>query len=62
MLLVHGDTHRYRVDRPLRDPSNGAPLATFTRVGVFGSPEMNWVRVRVSEEAGRIRFVVTPGS
>jgi len=62
VLLVHGDSHRYRVDRPPRDPESGAALANFTRVGVFGSPEMNWVRVRVSEEAGRVRFEVTPGN
>ena len=62
MLLVHGDTHRYRVDQPLRDPDGGTPLANFTRVEVFGYPTMNWVRIRVSEEAGRVRFTVTPGS
>ena len=62
VLLVHGDTHRHRVDRPLRDPADGAPFANFTRVEVFGYPTMNWVRIRVSEEAGRVRFFVTPGS
>jgi len=62
VLLVHGDTHRYRVDQPLRDPASGEVLANFTRVEVFGYPTMNWVRIRVSEEAGRIRFTVTPGS
>jgi hypothetical protein len=62
VLLVHGDTHFYRVDHPLREPPGGPPLANFTRLEVFGSPFMNWVRVRVSEEAGRVRFVVTPGS
>ncbi|MGH9577733.1 MAG: hypothetical protein ACRD3R_09875, partial [Terriglobales bacterium] len=44
VLLVHGDTHRFRVDSPLRDPATGAPVANFTRVEVFGSPGMNWVR------------------
>jgi len=62
VLLVHGDTHRHRVDRPLRDSAHGAPLANFTRVEVFGSPSMNWVRVRVIEENGRVRFEATPGS
>ena len=62
VLLVHGDSHRYRVDRPLREPESGVALANFTRVGVFGSPEMNWVRIRVLEEAGRVRFDVTPGN
>jgi len=57
VLLVHGDTHHYRVDRPL-----GETVPNFTRVEVFGYPSMNWVRIRVSEETGRIRFTVTPGS
>jgi hypothetical protein len=62
VLLVHGDTHRYRVDGPLRDPATGAPVANFTRVEVFGSPGMNWVRIRVSDYAGRVGFEVTPGN
>jgi hypothetical protein len=61
VLVVHGDTHRHRVDNPLRD-AKGAPLPNFTRVEVFGYPTMNWVRIRVSEEAGRVTFHVTPGS
>lgn len=62
VLLVHGDTHRFRVDRPAIHPDGGEPPANFTRVEVFGYPVMNWVRIRVSEEAGRIRFTATPGS
>jgi hypothetical protein len=61
VLLVHGDTHRFRVDSPLQDPATGAPFANFTRVEVFGSPGMNWVRIRVTDSAGRIGFEVTPG-
>jgi hypothetical protein len=62
VLLVHGDTHRFRVDSPLRDPATGAAIANFTRVEVFGSPGMNWVRIRVTDHAGRIGFEVTPGN
>jgi len=31
-------------------------------VEVFGYPTMNWVRIRVGDEGGRVRFEVTPGS
>lgn len=62
VLLVHGDEHHYLVDQPLRDPERGERLDNFTRIEIFGSPEMNWVRVRVSEEAGRVRWEITPGS
>jgi hypothetical protein len=61
VLLVNGDSHRYRVDRPLRDPATGAPLGNFLRVMVFGSPSQRWVRIRVREEGGKIRFEATPG-
>jgi hypothetical protein len=60
VLLVHGDGHRYRVDQPLRDPKTGAPLARFTRVEVFGSPTVNWVRVDVDPAAERL-FSIAPG-
>ena len=62
VLLVHGDTHRFRVDSPLRDPASGASVANFTRVEVFGSPGMNWVRIRVIEDGERVGFEVTPGN
>jgi hypothetical protein len=62
VLLVHGDTHRFRVDSPLHDHASGSPVANFTRVEVFGSPGMNWVRIRVIEGAEHVRFEVTPGN
>jgi len=57
VLLVHGDTHFYRVDRPL-----GETVPNFTRAEVFGYPVMNWVRIRVRDDGGRVKFEVTPGS
>ena len=59
---VFTDEHHHRVDQPLQEPDGNAALSNFTRVEVFGSPATNWVRVQVSEDAGRIRFFVTPGS
>ena len=61
VLLVNGDSHRYRVERPLRESRTSAPLGNFLRVTVFGSPSFRWVRVRVREDAGRVRFEVAPG-
>ncbi|MBI4195396.1 MAG: metallophosphoesterase [Betaproteobacteria bacterium] len=62
VVLIHGDTHRFRVDRPLLNPQTRRPLANFTRIEVFGSPSVNWVRVRVDDTGGRLRFEVRPGS
>lgn len=60
MLLVHGDGHRYRVDQPLADRTTGAPIASFTRVEVFGSPVVNWVRIDVDPASPRL-FAIGPG-
>jgi len=48
VLLLHGDTHWFRVDKPLRDPLHpGKFVENFTRVETFGSPFVHWVKVRV---------------
>jgi len=54
VLLVHGDGHALAVDHPLHDRVTGEPLANFTRLETFGSPDIGWVRVVVDSVAGRI--------
>lgn len=61
VLLIHGDTHRYRMDQPLMDPRARQALRNFTRLEVFGYPFMNWVRVRVGQHDGKVTFSVSPG-
>lgn len=46
VLLVHGDTHNYRVDQPFTD-ALGAPVPNLTRVETWGSPVVGWVKVTV---------------
>lgn len=62
VLLIHGDTHQHRIDQPLNDPRSGKPLRNFTRIEVFGSPAVNWVRVQVSSQNGKINFSATRGN
>ena len=62
VLLIHGDTHRYRMDQPLADPRGRSTLRNFTRLEVFGYPFVNWVRVRVSQRDGKATFTPSPGS
>ena len=45
VVLVHGDTHYFKVDQPLLDATHLLP--NFTRVQTYGSPNINWVRVTV---------------
>ena len=53
VLLIHGDTHEYIVDHPLRRVGSDGVLANFTRLETFGSPDIGWVRVVVDTVAGR---------
>lgn len=43
LFLVHGDTHRYRQDQPLKD-RKGLTIPNFIRVEVDGSPWVSWLR------------------
>jgi hypothetical protein len=62
VLVVHGDTHWYRFDRPLVDPRSGNRIENVTRLEVFGSPFVNWVHVTVTIENGQASFSTIPGS
>ena len=56
MLVVHGDTHRYRFDQPLADPKSGQVVPNVTRLEVFGSPFVNWTHVTVTTQGGKATF------
>lgn len=61
VLLVHGDTHWQRVDKPLRNPANGKRLANFTRAETFGYPFMGWVKVFIEPDRPALfRFEAHP--
>jgi hypothetical protein len=45
VVLVHGDTHFFKLDKPLLNQANLLP--NFTRLETFGSPNVDWVRVQV---------------
>jgi len=47
VTVVHGDTHYFRIDKPLPLSRNKPRLMLFTRVETFGSPNVQWVRGRV---------------
>lgn len=57
VMFVHGDTHYFKVDKPL--PNATHMLANFTRVQTFGSPNVHWLRVDV-DAASRDVFTVRP--
>ncbi len=47
VLLLHGDTHYFRVDKPMSDVTTGHVVENFTRLETFGHPFMHWVLVTV---------------
>ncbi len=56
VVLAHGDTHFQRVDKPLVRRTTGRPLEQFTRLEVFGSPDVGWIRVIVDTTRPEIFF------
>jgi hypothetical protein len=47
VVLVHGDTHTHRIDRPMTSSTSGERVENLTRVETFGSPVVGWVRAGV---------------
>jgi len=44
VVLVHGDTHRFRINQPMRDPATNETVKNFTRIETIGSPFFGWVK------------------
>ena len=47
VVYVHGDTHIFRVDKPLFGTTSRRSIENFTRVETFGHPNTHWVRAIV---------------
>jgi hypothetical protein len=71
VVLVHGDTHYFRLDKPLLSPGSTRTIAHFTRVETFGTPNVHWVRAMIDPADPQVfqfkpelvwKNLVTPGS
>ena len=60
VLLVHGDTHVFRVDKALVASADGKPIENVTRLENFGEREVHWSRVTV-DPTGPELFTFSPG-
>ena len=53
VLFMHGDTHYFRIDKPLflsgavGPGERGRQIENFTRIEIYGFPEAHWLRVTV---------------
>lgn len=58
VLLIHGDTHTFRVDRPFWSETDPA-VPNLMRLETYGAPDVGWVRVRVDPASPAV-FGFTP--
>ena len=49
MVCIHGDSHYYRIDKPFKD-ANGKAFLGFTRLEVFGSPNVAGLIITVDSD------------
>lgn len=54
VVLAVGDTHVFRIDKPLYSSDTGLLVENFTRVESFGHPYVHWVRVTVDPDDGAV--------
>ncbi len=47
VVLVNGDSHYYRVDKPLMGSKSMRRIENFTRVETFGTDDVHWLRVTI---------------
>ena len=47
VVLVHGDSHYFRIDKPLLGARSGRRIEHFTRVETFGERDNHWLHVTV---------------
>ena len=47
VVYVHGDTHIFRIDKPLVGSRDQRIIENFTRVATFGHPDTHWIRATI---------------
>ena len=65
VAFLHGDTHIFRIDKPLQSRKTNRAFQNFTRVETFGWPESHWVRVTVDPadpQLFRFKAEIVPGN
>jgi hypothetical protein len=58
VALVHGDSHYFKIDKPLNGPQGGV-VANFTRIETFGSRNTHWVSATIDASNPNV-FVFEP--
>ena len=50
VVYVHGDTHTFRIDKPLVGSKSQRMIENFTRVETIGYPDTHWIRVTIDPD------------
>ena len=50
LLFIHGDTHSFQVDRPMKNPADASSIKNMLRLEVDGSPRVGWARINVNTD------------
>lgn len=48
--LAHGDSHVFRLDKPLHASSDGRLMESFSRIENFGDVDIHWVKITVDPD------------
>ena len=54
VVLTHGDSHYFRIDKPLVSSYAGRRIENFTRVETFGGGDVHWLRVTVKPDDANV--------
>jgi hypothetical protein len=59
VVFVHGDSHYFRIDKPLVNGASKRRIENFTRVETFGFPDVHWIHVTIDQRDPEV-FVFKP--
>ena len=59
VVFVHGDSHYFRIDKPLLGSKSKRRIENFTRVETFGFPDVHWIHVTIDENDPEV-FIYRP--
>lgn len=50
VVLVHGDSHYFRIDQPMIGSKSKRRVENFLRVETYGNPDVHWLRVTIEPD------------
>jgi len=59
VVFVHGDSHYFRIDKPILGSKSKRRIENFTRVETFGFPDVHWIHVTIDENDPEV-FIYRP--